>query len=156
MYEAADLVLGTPLCTKSDAVRYVDVTPVEKRRRVLKPFSVLKTLDQNSTEMYLNDPVLDYSPNRPAVLEDTSLYEFRRWYDYEKSTEKSKTGRLPSGVLELRNSLGLTKKRSKPYLINRKMYNVRKESELYFHALLILHCLFRSTADLLCGCTTYQ
>ena len=138
-----------PLCAKSDAVRHVDVTPVEKRRLVMKPFSVLKTLDQNSTEMYLNDPVIDYYPNRPAVLEDTSLYKFRWWYDYEKSTEKSKTGRLPSGVLELRNSLGLIKTRSKPYLINRKMYNVRKESELYFHALLIPHCPFRSTADLL-------
>ena len=79
----------TPLSLKSDSVRYVDVTPMGIRQRILKPYTLLKTLPKDSTSIYNNDPVLDYYPNRPAVLEATSLYEFRRWYDLERNVAKT-------------------------------------------------------------------
>ena len=156
-YEAADFLLGTPLYTKSDPVKYVDVTPHGQRRRRMKHPNELKSLASDSTEVFEKDWLFDYYPNRPDKLEDMSFHDFASRYNYLRDVTNK--GKLPGGTLPLKKELGYIQERSKPYLINHKVFNPSTDEvsrERYYHCLLFLHLPYRDESLLLGDAKTYE
>ena len=83
MYEASDILLGDHLSEKSDSVQWVPVDQPHKRKRRLKNHEKLKELADNnpdSTEVFENNLIDNFYPNRPSDLENVCLYDFVKWY----------------------------------------------------------------------------
>ena len=82
LYEASDLLLGDHLNEKSDTVKWVDVSLPHKRcrrcRRLMDHKVLLEMAEHNpDTGEIFEDNLLDtYYPQRPARLEDVCLYDF--------------------------------------------------------------------------------
>lgn len=76
--EAADRLLGHKLFSKSRQLRFADLQHPDQVKRILKPVQELQNIVHNnpeSEEIYMAHWVLDIYPNRPDVLEESSLYE---------------------------------------------------------------------------------
>ena len=133
LYKASDILLGDHLCGKSETVKWVDVSLPHKRNRRLKDYKELaehKKQNPNSTEIFENNLIDVYYPNRPPQLDDVCLHDFAQ--DYEKRGDEYR-------------------KRSKPLLINHKLFDPNKEyqREDYFYSLLLLFVPFRDESELL-------
>ena len=86
LYEASDLLLGDHLTEKSDTVKWVDVSMPHKRSRRLKNHKVLQELAKNNphSQNIFQDNVLDiFYPQRPASLEKVCLYDFVANYEFQ-------------------------------------------------------------------------
>ena len=86
--EAADRLLGHKLYSASRQMRFADLQPANKAKRLLKPIEDIKQLikcSATASEIYQPHWVLDIYPDRPDSLESCSLHEFLAWYEREKS-----------------------------------------------------------------------
>ena len=86
LYEPSDLLLGDHLTEKSDTVKWVDVSMPHKRSRRLKNHKVLQELAKNNphSQNIFQDNVLDtFYPQRPASLEKVCLYDFVANYEFQ-------------------------------------------------------------------------
>ena len=86
LYEASDLLLGDHLSEKSDTVKWLDVSMPHKRNRRLKDHRVLKVIAEHNpdTEDIFEDNLIDtFYPQRPQELEDVCLYDFVANYDWQ-------------------------------------------------------------------------
>ena len=82
LYEAADLLLGNHLCSKSDAIEWISVEHPSKRKRRVKGFNELKNLAErtpDSCDLYESGLVDTFYPQRPDELEECCLYDFKKW-----------------------------------------------------------------------------
>ena len=138
LYEATDLLLGDHLCEKSDAVVWVPAKMPHKRSRRLKAHSDLIALgesDPESEDIFLDNLLSTYYPNRPDKLEGMCLHDFVATIDYyHKDGSGNRTYR----------------KLTKPKLVNHNIYDPNKENERqdYFYSLLILFVPFRDESSL--------
>ena len=73
MYEVCDILLGDHLYGKSDTVQWVSVDQPHKRRRRLKTHQKLKEMDPDSTDIFEDNLIDNFYPNRPEELEDLCL-----------------------------------------------------------------------------------
>jgi ATP-dependent DNA helicase PIF1 len=148
-YEASDRLLGTHLYGKSESIRFINTNEPHQRNRILKPFKELKQLKENepdSHDIYMCSYIDTYYPNRPDTLETTCLYDFMQCYDRTPLVDK-----IPPGCLELKNDLGLLRKRRKMYVINHIQHNPKKsadECERYYHCILMLFLPWRDETEL--------
>jgi len=97
------------------------------RNRVLKPYKHLQEIKEynpDSEAIYMNSCIYNYYPNRPDILETTSLYTFMQAYDRMPPSKK-----VPEGWLNFKNELGLLRKCGKPYVINHIQHNLKKSTE---------------------------
>ena len=139
LYEASDLLLGDHLSEKSDTVKWLDVSMPHKRNRRLKDHRVLKVIAEHNpdTEDIFEDNLIDtFYPQRPQELEDVCLYDFVANYDWQ--------GRDDQGRRKYKR---LTKAR----LPNHKLFdpeNVNQREE-YYYSLVLLFCPFRDESTLL-------
>lgn len=156
-YEAADRLMGTRLFGKSESIRFVNTNPPDQRNRILKPYKELaemKSVEPDREDIYTNSYLDDYYPNRPDELDAVSLYEFMKWFDRLPCDNKT-----PQGSLLLKNSLGLLKKRQKPYVINHIHHDPRKSPELkekYYHSLIMLFKPWRDETKLINDTSLYE
>ena len=139
LYEASDLLLGDHLTEKSDTVKWVDVCMPHKRSRRLKNHKVLQQLAENNphSENIFEDNVLDiFYPQRPASLENICLYDFVAKYEFQ--------GVDTSGQRVYR-------KLTKPKLPNHKIFDPENENQRqeYFYSLVLLFSPFRDESSLL-------
>ena len=139
LYEASDLLLGDHLNEKSDTVKWVDVSLPHKRCRRLMDHKVLLEIAEHNpdTEEIFEDNLLDtYYPQRPARLEDVCLYDFVANYDWYAKD---------------RNGNRKYSKLNKPRLPNHKLFDPEKEAqrEDYYYSLILLFVPFRTESSLL-------
>ena len=139
LYEASDLLLGDHLCEKSVTVKWIDVSLPHKRNRRLKDHKVLKDMakDNPETEDIFEDNLIDsYYPQRPRDLENICLYDFvanYEWYGKNYNGDRKYS------------------KLTKPRLPNHKLFDPEKENEIedYYYSLLLLFVPFRDESSLL-------
>ena len=139
LYEASDLLLGDHLCEKSDTVKWIDAALPHKRNRRLRNHKDLVKLRQtnpNSTDVFEDNLIDNFYPERPTKLEDVCLYDYVRFYE---RCGKDRRGRQ------------MCHKLTKPCLPNHKLYDPEKEGhrEDYFYALILLFTPFRDEGDLI-------
>lgn len=148
-HEAVDRLLGHKLYTKSRQMRYADLQPPHKVKRVLKTVDDIGRLlesDPTTSDIFLPHWVLDIYPNRPDELEHCSLYNLLGWYERQRNTGK------PSETLKLKNiNYHLRKQTKTPYIVTHQIINSNlndenKETCHYF--LLKLFKPWRSESDL--------
>ena len=120
LYEASDLLLGDHLCGKSQTVKWIDASrPQQRKRRLLHHSKLVEMRENNpnSTDIFEDNLVDTFYPQRPDDMEDVCLYEFVAQY-------------TKSGVDEDGNRV--YRKLGKPILPNHKIYNPSKEKERVF------------------------
>ena len=134
LYEASDLLLGDHLCGKSQTIKWVDVSQPHNRKRRLRDHSKLVEIQQqdpNSTDIFEDNLVDTFYPERPDDMEDVCLYDFVANY--------VKCGLDKNGKTKYREL-------NKSVLPNHKLLNPQKEDEKesYFYSLLLLFVPFRN------------
>ena len=137
LYEASDILLGDPLCGKSDTIKWVDAAFPHKRKRRLKDYTKLQNLKAtcpNSTAIFEDNLIDTFYPHRPSELDDVCLYDFVKDYTHEKQKGQHVYRRL-----------------TKPCIPNHKLFDPQNESqkEDYYYSLLLLFVPFRDEHDLL-------
>ena len=145
-YEAADLLLGTQLVVKSDVVKWVNTAFPHEMKRRLRPRAEIAELDNSSTDIYRDEWLTDYYPNRSDRMEGVSYHDFHAYYEYS-----SQAGPRKGGYETLRNEKGFVRKRAGSKVLNyRAWYPTRSEEqrEKYYWTLLLLHVPFRDVAEL--------
>ena len=133
------LLLGDHLCGKSHTVVWVAASMPHNRKRRLRDHSKLKQLREcnpNSTEIFEDNTIDTFYPQRPRHMEAVCLYEF--------VSEYTKSGVDADGNIVYR-------KLTKHVLPNHKIYNPNKEGERenYYYSLLLLFVPFRNEGDLI-------
>ena len=109
LYEASDLLLGAHLCEKSDTVKWIDISMPHKRNHRLKDHKMLQEIAKENpdTENIFEDNLIDtYYPQRPIILEALCLYDFVANYDWygkddsgNRKYKKLTKSRLPNHKL---------------------------------------------------------
>ena len=139
LYEASDLLLGDHLTEKSDTVKWVDVCMPHKRSRRLKNHKVLQDLAKHTphSQNIFEDNLLDtFYPQRPTVLEDVCLYDFVSHYEFQGVDNAGQR---------------VYRKLGKPKLPNHKVFDPENENQRqeYFYSLVLLFSPFRDESSLL-------
>ena len=139
LYEASDLLLGDHLNEKSDTVKWIDVSMPHKRNRRLINHKVLQEIAKHNpgSEEIFEDNLIDtFYPQRPANLENLCLYDFVAYYDWQ--------GKDDNGNRKYR-------KLTKPRLPNHKLFDPETEAqrEDYYYSLILLFTPFREESGLL-------
>lgn len=152
-YECADKLLGHHLFGSSDQVVWVGADIPSKRGHRLKSKQDLEKLPESSTNIFHENMVENYYPNRPIFLENISLYEVASKYE-KVSTKPSKEG---ANIMKMTNNKGYFKK-VKEKVVKSPYVPLNKEhKERYFHNLLMLFKPWRNEEnDLLNGFNTYE
>lgn len=92
--ECADRLLSFSLYQKSREIFYIDTRLGNARKKKLKKFSELtkEGVSDEDTDIHATNLCDTYYPCRHEDLEDVSLYEIKRLYEYVgmKPSEKSK------------------------------------------------------------------
>ena len=132
------VLLGDHLCGKSQTIKWVDVSQPHNRKRRLRDHSKLVEIQQrnpNSTNIFEENLVYTFYPERPDEMEDVYLYDFVANY--------VKCGIDEDGKTKYR-------KLNKSVLPNHKIFNPKKEDEKesYFYSLLLLFVPFRNEDEL--------
>ena len=139
LYEASYLLLGDHLSEKSDTVKWIDVSMPHRRNRRLKDHKVLQEIAENDpdTEEIFLDNLLDtYYPQRPDSLEAVCLHDFVANYDWQSKDSRGNR---------------MYKKLRKPRLPNHKLFDPENENqrEDYYYSLTLLFTPFREESSLL-------
>ena len=133
------MLLGDHLTEKSATVKWIDVSMPHKRNRRLKDHSVLQEIAKTNpdTEEIFKENLLDtFYPQRPESLEDVCLHDFVAnydWYSKDDSGNRKYT------------------KLGKPRLPNHKLFDPENENqrEDYYYSLILLFTPFREESSLL-------
>ena len=107
--------MGNHLCGKSQTIKWVDVSQPHNRKRRLRDHSKLVEIQQqnpNSTDIFEDNLVDTFYPERPDEMEDVCLYDFVANY--------VKCGIDEDGKTKYR-------KLNKSVLPNHKLFNPKKE-----------------------------
>ena len=115
-------------------IKWIDAAWPHKRKRRLRNYKDLVELQENdpdSADIFEDNLIDTFYPQRPRQLENVCLYDFVSEYE--------RCGQDDSGKYEYR-------KLSKPRLPNHKLFDPNKENqrEDYFYSLLLLFVPFRS------------
>lgn len=155
IYEVADRLHGHALCEFSDQVTWLNVVPKQQRARRLREYKEIEKLNDNDTNIYHNNLIDNYYPNRPDILEDMCLYDFYSWFDY-KTTKCIDKHELCE---TLQNNLGYLHRRTKPKLLKTPKIKPNNPETIqnYFHQILMLFLPWRNEDDdLKLGTDSYQ
>ena len=148
-HEAVDRLLGHKLYSKSRQMRFADLQPPSKVKRVLKSADEIGELLRtaaDSNEIFQPRWVLDVYPDRPDELENTSLHEILSWYERQRNTGSQKE------TLKLKHINYHLKRRIKsPYIVTHKLVNPNSSEEnkqMYYYFLLKLFKPWREESQL--------
>jgi len=148
-HEAVDRLLGHKLYSKSRQMRFVDLQPPDKAKRVLKSAGEISELLQNAPdtgEIFQPHWVLDIYPDRPDELENSSLHDIISWYERQRNTGSQKE------TLKLKHLNYHLKRRTKnPYIVTHQIVNPNlseENTQKYYYFLLKLFKPWRSESEL--------
>ena len=139
LYEASDLLLGDHLTEKSNTVKWVDASMPHKRSHRLKDHSKLQEIakqDPNNKDIFEDNLIDTFYPQRPSELEDVCLYDFVANYELQGVDKHGKRQ---------------YRKLTKPKLPNHKLFDPDNENqrEEFFYSLVLLFSPFRDESSLL-------
>ncbi|XP_033759087.1 uncharacterized protein LOC117341337 [Pecten maximus] len=154
-HEAVARLLGLPLRQSNIPVKFISTGYPEKRTRMLKPATVLKTMDEDDTDIYLPS-IIDKYAARPSSLNDMCLAEFASNYEttsrhkHDECVEEQSNSNMDvtQKTICLKNELGIMVKRKIPQVQRFHYVSQEKDSEKYFFRLLILYLPWRSETEL--------
>lgn len=151
IFEVADKLLGYSLYEFSDQIKWLNSQPYNQRNRRIKELNEIEKLNDDCQDIYHNNLIDDYYPNRPDSLESMCIYDLDSWFDF-KSTK------CHENCYKLKNNLGYLHKRSKPKVI--KTQNIKlidnETYEKYAHQVLFLFKPWRNEkADLISTFNSY-
>ena len=126
-------MLGDHLSEKSDTVKWVDVSMPHKRSHRLKDHKQLKEIAEHNPDdvnIFEDNLIDNFYPQRPQELEGVCLYDFVANYDWQS---RERQGRR------------VYKKLTKPKLPNHKLFDPKNENqrEDYYYSLVLLFSPFR-------------
>ena len=155
IYEVCDKLLGFPMYRFSSKVTFLSTMPKNLRKRMLKNKRLIEKLPANSTNIFHDNFLDSYYPNRPNELEHMSLFKFVSWYEI-----KPKKCELPSHTdcYPLLNNRGFIHKRTEERIL--KIFDIKlnypKDFENYFYQQLILFRPWRDEDELMEPYDTYE
>ena len=79
LYEASDILLGDHLCDKSRTIKWLDVSRPDKIKRKLlehSQLSAMKETNPQCTDIFEDNLIDTFYPQRPGGMEDVCLYNF--------------------------------------------------------------------------------
>jgi len=117
IYEAADKLNGYALYQFSCQIVFMNPREKNERLRRLKDNKDINLLDDNSDEIYHNNLIDNYYPNRPNVLEDICLYDFASNYNYSSKSCNHMKNANQSKCFALLNDLGFICRRQNKKII---------------------------------------
>ena len=117
LYEAADILLGEHLYEKSDAVQWISVERLDKRKVRIKGYQELQQMaesDPDSNDLYQANLIDNFYPNQPASLGHVCLYDFVKWYRRGDNDAEGRRQYIRAG---------------KPKIPNHRIYDPNKPDE---------------------------
>ncbi|XP_070548888.1 uncharacterized protein [Ptychodera flava] len=165
-HEAIARLVGLPLRQTNTTVQYVPTGYEAERTRMLKSVSELDEMDDDNESVYVPS-ILDKYAARPYQMDDLSLAEFASMYstsygqksDFDDSVDNTfdhhddaqsaqNTKPKLSTKLQLLQGLGWIYRRQKENVIRYYYVSKQKDSEKYYHRLLILYLPWREESQL--------
>ena len=151
---------------KTDATFFfINSVYASKRKSMLKSKKDLKSLPDDSTDIYYGDLISTWYPKRPPYdgpicLKDMSLYEFASNYERIGNAAADKI-RDKSVLLRLDGNAGFMKRRSQDPKKSLVIYGPShldplKDSEAYYFSFLLLHKPFWHESLLMGSSDSYQ
>lgn len=177
--EAVYLVLQMPLRRSTRDVLYVDTKLPDERTSLIKPWSELKKLPENSKDTEM-DNVLKRYKRRPKTMEMLCYADFASWYDVCKSKREVEINDTISEELpevdyehdqdddiEMDIDTGYgkvvkfpcgtcVKKRLRQKVIYTHPTSLNHDREEHFRQKLMLYTHWRQESDLLSGLLTFE
>ena len=125
----------------SVAVKWLAVTYSRDRRRALKTIKEIEELPEDSNKIYKDNWLDQYYKNRPANLEERSLFYMFTKFEYKKKACSAKCKKC----VALNNGYGYLHERGQPILM--KTFKFRPEGdgkEKFYHQLLVSIKIYNS------------
>ena len=157
-HEAIARLLSMPLKESNTPVIFIPTGFKNQRTRLLKPNALLQTMDDDDTDVFLPN-IIDKYAARPSSLDKLCLAEFASQYgpctytpkhqnDDDGDDTAEKVDRGTGQVITLKDGMGKMKKRSIPYVLRDYPVSKSKDSEKYYHRLLLLYLPWRKEEEL--------
>ncbi|XP_069125440.1 uncharacterized protein [Argopecten irradians] len=154
-HEAISRLLSIPMRRSNVNVTFIPTDLKENRTRMLKPPSVIQNMDDDDEDIYMSN-ILDKYAARPKSLETRSLAFFVANYTYHRKAKIDEDevqddeveSNETNSYITLSNGLGRMCKRKYPCVIRYHYVSKEKDSEMYYHRLLLLYYHWRSEDEL--------
>ena len=163
--EARNFMLSENPIQTDASFLFINSVYASKRKSMLKSKKDLKSLPDDSTDIYYGDLIGTWYPKRPPYdgpicLKDMSLYDFASKYERIGNAAADKI-KNKSGLLRLDGNAGFMKRRShdpKKSLIiyGPSHFDPFKDSEAYYFSFLLLHKPFWHESLLMGSSDSYQ
>ena len=163
--EARNFMLSENPIQTDASFLFINSVYASKRKSMLKSKKDLKSLPDDSTDIYYGDLIGTWYPKRPpydgpVCLKDMSLYDFASKYERIGNAAADKI-KNKSGLLRLDGNAGFMKRRShdpkKSLVIYGPSYfDPFKDSEAYYFSFLLLHKPFWHESLLMGSSDSYQ
>ena len=153
-HEAIMRCLSMPFRRSNVPVTFVATDFKENRTCILKQRSVLDTIEDDDTDIYMTT-IHDRYAARPNSLEQISFADFVSNYRLKSSSTDNNNEEqnevdedVTENVITLKDRLGQMSKRKRPQVIRYHYVSQEKDEEAYFHRLLLLYQPWRSEDQL--------
>ena len=163
--EARNFMLSENPIQTNASFLFINSVYASKRKSMLKSKKDLKSLPDDSTDIYYGDLIGTWYPKRPPYdgpvsLKDMSLYDFASTYERIGNAAAAKI-KDKSVLLRLDSNAGYMKKRSQDPKKSLVIYGPSyldpfKDSEAYYFSFLLLHKPFWHESLLLGSSESYQ
>ena len=163
--EARNFMLSENPIQTDASFLFINSVYASKRKSMLKSKKDLKSLPDDSTDIYYGDLIGTWYPKRPpydgpVCLKDMSLYDFASKYERIGNAAADKI-KNKSGLLRLDGNAGFMKRRSldpKKSLViyGPSHFDPFKDSEAYYFSFLLLHKPFWHESLLMGSSDSYQ
>lgn len=149
--EAVYIVLQLPMRKSSRQIIFINTSPPNERVELLKPMDDIKSMEDDSEEIYASGLLNRYC-KQPQKLENLTLADWAAWYDcagkpYIKQTDELDIDGLPlenfmddnqNYEIDDKTTCSKTEKRTKARIIRSVWFNKEAEPEKHFRELLML------------------
>ena len=163
--EARNFMLSENPIQTDASFLFINSIYASKRKSMLKSKKDLKSLPDDSTDIYYGDLIGTWYPKRPpydgpVCLKDMSLYNFASKYERIGNAAADKI-KNKSGLLRLDGNAGFMKRRSQDpkkslVIYGPSHFDPYKDSEAYYFSFLLLHKPFWHESLLMGSSDSYQ
>ena len=153
-HEAADRILQNSgeLWRSSETFVWLPSTTPDRRTRVMRNLNDLQNQKPDSTNLFYDDWVHVFYPNRPRTkdFESMTLYDFVS--KYEKVIGKPETFEKKENYIKIKSESGqylrTLQGRKKEPVIYHHNYSIKTDPELFYYSMLALYKPWRIEADI--------
>ena len=156
-HEAADRILQNSgeLWRSPETFVWLPTTTPDRRTRVMKSLNELENQKPNSTNVFFDDWVHVFYPNRPRTkdFENMTLYDFvSRYEKVIGKPKKSEKNEDDEKYIKVKSESGkyirTLQRRKKEPVIYHHNYSLKTDPELFYYSMLALYKPWRDEADI--------